>query len=137
MSKSKEMMDSLEGKVDQFAEPADDLPEKCTVTWEGRSFTFYVKAISYLKEVEWQRRLAAVCGGQNPKSFENYQKLRAICIVRTCVDNIPEWLSWLILNDDDAAIAIASKFEEKTYSFREKHGAARDPETGAPRFSIT
>lgn len=121
----------------EWTDPSDDRPQKHTLEWKGHTWVFYVKAMDYLQEVGYQRRLSQMTGGLDPRTFDDYSKMRAIAIVRTCFDNIPKWLSWLLLNDDEVAIAIANKVEDRTHSFRAEHGAARDAETGEARFSIS
>lgn len=136
MRNTDDIVQNLDGKK-EFVEPKDDAPKRHVFEWNGHSWTFYARAIDYAQEIAWQRRLAQMAGNVEPRFLENYNKLRAIAIVRTVFDDIPKWLMWLMLNDDEVAIAIANKIEERTYSFRAKHGAARDAETGEERFSIS
>lgn len=139
--KASEQLNAVFGGTKKFEEPVAEAISK-TFSWtspttgETYRWTFQVQPLTFAQEVEFNQRLATLCGGRPPESIESYMKFRAVAMCKTIWPSMPDWVSWLVINDEEVAILLSGLVEEATNSFREKHGAARTQNEGAPRFSI-
>lgn len=139
--KASEQINAAFGGTKGFVEPKAE-PTTKTFKWtspttgETYAWTFSVAPMTFTQEVEWNQRLATLCGGRPADSIEGYLWFRAIAIFKTVWPSAPEWVNWLVVNDEEVAYALAGLVEEATSSFREKHGAARRKDASEARFSI-
>src|SRR5574343_982375 len=110
--------------------PADDATVE--VRWRGNVWSARLGLMTPDQRLMRDRTVAVYVGSGTVDSMPNFRHWYAIATVRSFWRERPEWLDWLITNDDVTAVTRLTKLEDFEATFRRDAGLEGDAPEDEP-----